>query len=434
MKAVEECGSYLSQFRMIRPDNGAVIWLEERGHASREGPDKAMRLVGVVMDITERRQAEEALKDADRRKDEFLATLAHELRNPLAPLRNGLEVMRLAGNDGGAIEESREMMERQLGQMVRLIDDLLDVSRISRGTVELRKEPVELAKVIQQAVETSRPLIDQSRHELVIAVPSDPICVDADVTRLAQVFANLLNNSAKYTEPGGHIRLTVERRASDVIIAVSDDGVGIPAPMLPRVFDMFTQVDRSLEKSQGGLGIGLTLVKRLVEIHGGTVEARSEGPGRGSEFVVRLPVVPSRIGDKSEESCAEVVRHNSRRRILVVDDNEDSAVSLAMMLSMMGNETQTADDGLQALDVAAAFRPDVVLLDIGMPRLNGYDAARRIREQPWGSQMVLVALTGWGQDDDKRKSQEAGFDLHMVKPVNPEDLESLLAGLQATTT
>jgi DNA-binding response OmpR family regulator len=379
-----------------------------------------------------RREAGEALREADQKKDEFLTTLAHELRNPLAPLRNGLQVMKLARSDGPAVEQARTMMERQLGQMVRLIDDLLDVSRISRGKVELRKERVALETVIQHAIETSRPLIENGGHDLNINVPPDPIYVDADLTRLAQVFANLLNNAAKYTERGGGITLAVQRQGSDAVVSVRDTGVGIPAHMLPKVFEMFTQVDRSLERSQGGLGIGLTLVKRLVEMHGGTVAAKSEGHGRGSEFVVRLPVVLSLVGHEPSGE-AEPVRTTARRRILVVDDNRDSATSLAMMLKIMGNETQTAYDGLEALDVGAAFRPDVALLDIGMPKLNGYDAARRIREQPWGKNIVLVALTGWGQEEDRRRSREAGFNTHMVKPVEPAALEKLLAGLQAET-
>ncbi len=396
------------------------------------GPDS--RRVGILFtDITDRKRVEDNLRqmaadlsEADRRKDEFLATLAHELRNPLAPLRNGLQVMKLARDDAEAVEQARSMMERQLGQMVRLIDDLMDLSRISRGKVELRKERVELAKVVQHAVETSRPLIEASGHDLTIQVPPDPIYVDADLTRLAQVFSNLLNNAAKYTEEGGSVTLTVERQGSDAVVSVRDTGVGIPAHMLPKVFEMFTQVDRTLERSQGGLGIGLSLVKGLVEMHGGSVEARSEGHGMGSEFVVRLPVVLSLAGERRGEEGGEQIPATARRRILVVDDNRDAALSLAMMLKIMGNETQTAHDGLEALAVAAAFRPDVILLDIGMPKLNGYDACRRIREQPWGRAVVLVAQTGWGQEDDRRRSQEAGFDFHMVKPVEPAALEKLL--------
>jgi len=392
-----------------------------------------VRVVVAHQDVTKRKLAEDALKEADRRKDEFLATLAHELRNPLAPIRNGLQVMKLAKNNAEAIEHSRAMMERQLAQMIRLIDDLLDVSRISRGKVELKRERVDLAKVVQQAVENSRPLIEQGGHELVVDVSPDPIYVDADVTRLAQVYANLLNNAAKYTEPGGHIRLTVERTGSDAVVTVGDNGVGIAAHMLPKVFELFTQVDRSLEKSQGGLGIGLSLVKGLVEMHGGSVEARSDGHGTGSEFVVRVPVVLSVLGEIRGEGGSESIESGDRHRILVVDDNRDGAESLAMMLTLMGNELRTAHDGLEALDVAAAFRPDLILLDIGMPRLNGYDTARRIRAQPWGKNTVLVALTGWGQEEDRQKTHDAGFNAHMVKPVDLAALEILLANLKAQT-
>jgi CheY-like chemotaxis protein len=322
-------------------------------------------------------------------------------------------------------------MERQLQQMVRLIDDLLDLSRISRGKVELRKERVDLATVLQNAVETSRPLIEQSGHRLTIHTPPESILVDADMTRLAQVFANLLNNAAKYTEKGGRIWVTVERQASRVAVSVKDTGVGIPTHLIPKVFEMFSQVDRSLEKSQGGLGIGLSIVKRLVEMHGGSVEARSEGHGMGSEFIVHLPALAAtdresgRPGKEKGRAGASALR-----RILVADDNEDSALTMAMMLKIMGNEVRTARDGVEAVELAEAFRPEVILLDIGMPRLNGYDACRRIREQSWGGGIVMVALTGWGQDEDKRRSEEAGFDHHMVKPVEPDTLDKLLASLQ----
>ncbi len=386
--------------------------------------------VGLHTDITEARLAEEALKDSDRHKDEFLATLAHELRNPLAPIRNGLEVMRRAGEDPTAIESARAMMERQLAHLVRLVDDLLDLSRISRGKIELRMQRVELSRVVCQAVETSRPAIEAGGHELIVELPDRPILVDADLTRLAQVIANLLNNAAKYTPRGGQIRLLAERSGARVIVKVLDNGVGIPAPMLPRIFEMFTQVDRSLERSQGGLGIGLSLVKGLVERHGGTVEARSEGHGLGSEFEIILPAAgsPDHVAE-TESKAAPGEPPNERRRILVVDDNRDAATSLAMLLNILGNETQTAHDGIEALEVGLAFRPDVILLDIGMPRMNGYDAARRIREETWGRGVVLVALTGWGQEDDRRRSREAGFDLHLTKPVEPAALEKMLAGL-----
>lgn len=370
------------------------------------------------------------LKENDRRKDEFLATLAHELRNPLAPIRNGLQIMRIAGDNRDAIEQARETMERQLQQMVRLIDDLLDLSRITRGKIELRKERGDLATVVQNAIETSRPLIEQSGHTLTVNFPSESVFVDADATRLAQVFANLLNNAAKYTEKGGRIGLTVERQGGEVVVRVKDTGVGIPAHQISRVFEMFSQVDRSLEKSQGGLGIGLSIVKRLVEMHGGTVEAQSEGHGFGSEFIVRLPVLISSDRESYSSKYEEQANASAQRRIVVADDNEDSAFTMAMMLKLMGNEVRTASDGVEAIEVAEAFRPELILLDIGMPRLNGYDACRRIREQSWGKDVVMIALTGWGQDEDKRQSREAGFDHHLVKPVEPEALEKLLAALQ----
>jgi signal transduction histidine kinase/DNA-binding response OmpR family regulator len=391
-------------------------------------------LARQAADLIESKKAEESLKEADRRKDEFLATLAHELRNPLAPLRNGLQVMKLARLDGNAVEQARAMMERQLVQMVRLIDDLLDLSRVSRGKVELKKERVALASVVQQAVETSRPLIEASGHDFKLDVLSEPIFVDADVIRLVQVISNLLNNAAKYTDRGGRVTLAVERQGSDAVVSVRDTGVGIPAHMLPKVFEMFTQVDRSLDKSQGGLGIGLSLVKKLVQMHGGTVEAKSDGHGMGSAFVVRLPVVLALAGEQ-EQAVADVKpARTSRRRILVVDDNRDSANSLAMLLRIMGNDTQTAHDGLEALEVAAVYRPDVILLDIGMPKLDGYETARRIRNAAWGKNVVLVAQTGWGQEEDKRRSQEVGFNLHMVKPVDPAALEKLLAERLAITS
>ena len=382
-----------------------------------------------------------ARAEADRHKDEFLATLAHELRNPLAPIRNGLTVMRLAGGDREAVEKARGMMERQVQQMVRLIDELLDLSRISRGKVELRLERVTLAAVVTTAVETSRPLIEEAGHELVVRLPSEPVFVNADTTRLAQVFSNLLNNAAKYTERGGHIRLTAEAAGGEVRVSVQDDGIGIPAPMLPAIFEMFTQVDRSLEKAQGGLGIGLSIVKRLVEMHGGTVEARSAGHGKGSELIVRLPALAPPVEEPGLATGAggagDVTAPDqpaARRRVLVADDNADSAESLAMMLELMGNEVRIAHDGLEALEAAAEFRPGVIVLDIGMPRMNGYDTCRCLREQPWGREIVIVALTGWGQAEDKRRSKEAGFDRHLVKPIEPAALGQLLETLERETS
>ena len=326
-------------------------------------------------------------------------------------------------------------MDRQLGHMTRLVDDLLDVSRISRGRMELKRERVELASVVYQSVEACRPLAECAKHEVTVTLPPEPIYLHADPVRLAQVFGNLLNNACKYTEVGGRIGLTAElagggRQPPEVVVKVKDSGIGIPPDQLDSIFGMFTQVDRTLERSQGGLGIGLTLAKRLVEMHGGSIQAFSEGIGQGSEFVVRLPILidnrrrPQPSGPTGNEQPAPTAR-----RVLVVDDNRDSAASLAMLLELAGNETYTAHDGLEAVQAAESFRPDVVLLDIGLPKLNGRDAARRIREQPWGTNMVLVALTGWGQDEDRRRSKEAGFDYHLVKPVNYADLNKLLASL-----
>jgi len=386
-----------------------------------------------MTDIHDMKMAEAALRDIDRKKNEFLATLAHELRNPLAPLRNGLQLIKLAKNDPAAIEQARPMMERQLGQMVRLIDDLMDLTRITQGKIVLQKKRLALSAVVRNAVDTSRPLVEAASHELILDVPDEPIYVDGDEVRLSQIITNLLNNSAKYTQDGGRIQLTVARQASDAVISVKDNGVGIPAPMLPKVFEMFTQVDRSLEKSQGGLGIGLSIVQQLVEMHGGTINAHSDGHGLGSTFVVRLPVVLSLAQPHRADEAEAGAKPAARRRILVVDDNRDAAISLAMMLKIMGNDTQTAHDGLEAIDVAAAFRPDVILLDIGMPKLNGYDACRRIRQQPWGQSIVLVACTGWGQAEDKHMAQDAGFNSHLTKPIDPADLGKLLAELQAST-
>jgi PAS domain S-box-containing protein len=379
-------------------------------------------------DLIERFRYEQALKDADRRKDEFLATLAHELRNPLAPIRTGLQLMSMANGDETAVEQARTMMGRQLTQLIRLVDDLMDVSRISRGNIELRKDRIELAAAVNSAVEASRPLIEEMGHELSVTLPQQPVVVEADLTRLAQVFLNLLNNAAKYTDRRGRISLVAERQGSDVAIAVRDTGVGIPAANLPKLFEMFSQVQGTLSRSQGGLGIGLCLVKRLVEMHGGRIEARSDGPGLGSEFVVRLPVAVEACRPEGRGlETGDVAR--SSLRVLIVDDNRDSADSLSIMLKMMGNTTRTAYDGQEAVSVAGEFRPDVILLDLGLPRMSGYEACRRIREQPGGEAVVMVAQTGWGQEEDRQRTHDAGFDHHMVKPVDPQALMRLLAGL-----
>jgi signal transduction histidine kinase/ActR/RegA family two-component response regulator len=376
-------------------------------------------------------QAEESLREANRRKDEFLATLAHELRNPLAPIRNAVELIRRAKGDAGLMEKARCMMERQLAQLVRLIDDLLEVSRITRGKLQLRQEVIELSGAVRSAVEAARPLIDAQAHDLTVTLPHEPVHLDADPIRLAQVLSNLLNNAAKYTEKGGHIWLTAERQGAEVLVAVRDTGIGIAAEHLPHVFEMFSQVVPALERSQGGLGIGLALVRGLVELHGGSVEARSAGPGKGSEFTLRLPLLetlaPARQGPSEDD---EKSRAGPKCRILVADDLRDSVESLALMLRLAGHDIQTANDGLEAVQAAATFRPDVVLLDLGMPKMNGHEAARHIRQQPWGKNMLLIALTGWGQEEDRRRSAEAGFDHHLVKPAEPKALEELLDGLR----
>jgi CheY-like chemotaxis protein len=376
------------------------------------------------------RESEQRLREADRRKDEFLATRAHEVRNPLAPIRNSLHLLRHRAAPGDGPDPVLDMMERQVNQMVRLVDDLLEVSRITRGKIELSLERVELSSILRSAVETSRPLLETSKHQLVLSLPDEPLWVEADSVRLCQVFANLLNNAAKYTDTGGQIAVTSERRGDSVVVTVRDNGVGIPENMLARVFDMFTQIDRTLGRAQGGLGIGLTLVKRLVEMHRGSIEARSAGLGSGCEFQVTLPL------EHSPAAAPALAPENPRApaaeawfpgwRILVVDDNQDAADSLGMLLRIHGSDVQIVHDGARALEILPGFRPSIVLLDIGMPGMDGYEVARRIRsEQTWDG-VVLIALTGWGQPEDRKRTKECGFHHHLVKPVGIEELGSLL--------
>jgi PAS domain S-box-containing protein len=405
-------------------------------------PDAAGRPVAfatVSQDVTERKRLEDSLRrvaadlsEADRRKNEFLAMLAHELRNPLAPISHAIRALRLAGTDRKGVRAATEMLDRQVGQMVRLVDDLLDVSRITRGKIELRKDRVELAPIISQAVEATRALYRTINHELIITLPPQPIYLDADPARLAQAVGNLLNNACKFTDSGGHVWLTVEQEGAQAAIRVRDNGIGIAADELPRLFEMFMQVETSQERSRDGLGIGLTLVKNLVEMQGGTVEAHSEGLGRGSEFVIRLPTVAEIPTPLPRETTAERLP-TVRRRILVVDDNEDAAEWLATVLGLNGHETHVTHDGLEAVTTAERIRPDAVLLDIGLPRLDGYEVCRRIRAQSWGKDLLLVALTGWGQEEDRQKSRDAGFDTHLVKPVDDEALLKLLASVPSST-
>jgi len=420
-RAIRDHAAYDVDYRTVDPATGACKWLRALGGTSYAADGTPLRFDGVIVDVTARKLDEQ-------RKDEFLALLAHELRNPLAPIRHGVQVLRLT-QDPAVRGRTQDMMERQLRHMVRLIDDLLDISRISRNKLELRRARVELAEVVRSAVEAAQPLIDAKRQRLEVALPAAAVVLDADLTRLAQVFSNLLTNSAKYSAVGGHIRLTATRTADAAVVAVADNGIGIPAAALPGLFGMFSQVDRSLERASGGLGIGLALVRGLVEMHGGAVTAESDGPGRGSTFTVRLPLAAPERPEAG--SSVVVAAPRPARRVLVVDDNRDAATTMATMLELLGDEVHLAHDGLEAVAAAEALRPELILMDIGMPRLNGYDATRRIRAAPWGQGIVVVALTGWGQAADRAESRAAGCDAHLVKPVDLPDLEGVLAGLGA---
>lgn len=428
----------------IEFDDGSVV------HAlvsARPLYDSAGRPRGAVMcmlDITSLKRAEWALRQADRRKDEFLATLAHELRNPLAPVRTSLELMKQSNDDVQVLPLAREAIERQVNQLVRLVDDLLDVSRITRDRLELRREKVELRSILEQALETCRPLAMQEAQTIQLELSEHPVQLNADGVRLTQVFGNLLNNACKYTPHGGTIRLSARRYADEVVVEVEDDGIGIPAEEIEGVFDMFAQVGMAVDRSRGGLGIGLTLVKRLVEMHEGSVIARSAGVGRGSTFAVRLPIWEEPVMQKSNShkpvseggaeasSVAEGAERSAAstqaksRRVLVVDDNEDAAQMLAMLLELWGHDVRMAHDGIDAVEEAEKFLPQLVLLDIGLPRLNGVDACRRIRAASWSQDMVIVALSGWGQEGDRQKTKEAGFDDHLIKPVDNQALSSAL--------
>ncbi len=387
----------------------------------------------VARDITDRKQAEAARRDADRRKDEFLATLAHELRNPLAPIRNSLHLLRLSGDLSPSVEPVGEIMERQVDYMVRLIDDLLDVSRISRGKIELQKQAIELATIVSNAVEISQSFIDEAGHQLALCLPAEPVILDADPVRLTQIIGNLLNNAAKYTKPGGQIWLTARTEGSEAVISVRDTGLGIPADMLPLVFEKFAQVDRTLTCAQGGLGIGLTLAKTFVEMHGGRIEAHSNGPDEGSEFIVYLPI----MRDSQRHSAPMPPRQHSRtsvprRQILVVDDTPAAGYVLGKLLETMGQQVRTVHDAATALEDVRRERPDLVISDIGMPNMDGYELARRLRKETGLGGLLLVALTGYAQDKDKQQAKQAGFDYHLVKPVSLDALQDLLSSLPAS--
>ena len=409
--------------------DGSVFPVSLRAWPVLDADGKVIGMRAFVRDITDRRRVEEALRDADRRKDEFIATLSHELRNPLAPIRNGLQVLRITGGQGPSAERAQEMMERQVEHLVRLVDDLLEVSRVSHGKIELRKERLDLAVVVDRAIDLNRELIDAAGVLLRVAPPDAPVLVDADPVRLAQIFGNLLNNAVNYTDRGGHIEVEVRRVADEAIVSVADTGVGIPKKMLPHVFDLFVQGDRTLDRTlgrdMGGLGIGLSLVRSLVELHGGEVEAHSEGEARGSRFVVRLPLATNlevNVPPPQSGSCAAA----SSRRVLIVDDTPEVADSFAILLETLGVQVRVAYSGAQGLAASSEFEPELVFLDIGMPGMDGFETARRMRDQPAGRKAVLVALTGWGEDETLRRVKEAGFNRHLTKPASMGDLEALL--------
>ena len=434
LRVLLDAGVRAVQLSPLNASDGSVLGMISTHFAHPHRPtERQLRLVDLLTrqaaDFLERKQAEEALREADRRKDEFLATLAHELRNPLAPIRNSLHILRLAGGEGRTAERVSEMMERQVNHMVRLVDDLMEVSRITSGKIELRKEQMELGDVVRSAIETSRPLIDAAHHQLALSLPTEPLTLEGDPVRLAQVLSNLLNNAAKYTAEWGQIRLAARRERSSVVVSVRDNGMGIPAEMLSKVFDLFTQVDRINSRTQGGLGIGLTLVRSLVEMHGGSVEARSGGPGQGSEFLVRLPLAMRRRNPFEQGQREDGTAATASRRILVVDDNRDCADSLGMLLKFLGADVCIANDGPAALEALETYQPSVVFLDIGMPGMDGYEVARRARQLCENRDITLIALTGWGQEEDLRRSKEAGIDHHLVKPLSLGALQGLLASL-----
>ena len=416
---------YSAEYRIVRADTGAVRWLRVFGRFLYDESGVPVRNVGVFFDDTDRKAAEIALREADQRKDVFLATLAHELRNPLSPIRNAAQMLASEKLGSEQLQWARSVIQRQVKHMALLLDDLLDVARITQGKLELKKQQLALNSVVDSAVEAARPLLDRKRHRFTVSLPSQPITLDADPLRLSQVLSNLLTNAAKYTDAGGQISLSARIEGGRLCLSIKDNGIGIPAESLDGIFAMFSQVEGATARSEGGLGIGLALVNGLVELHGGTVEAKSDGAGHGSEFTVRLPIV-------SSESTAVLTPDPTAaagigRRILVADDNQDAADSLAMVLEMSGHDVRVARDGRAALSLAQTFRPDTALLDIGMPQLNGYEVAQALRREPWGASITLIALTGWGQESDRQKALDAGFDRHLTKPIDPDALESLIS-------
>ncbi len=417
------------EHRYLRKD-GQTVWVRKSASLLLDKNGRLEAILALVTDVTERRRMERDLRDADRRKDEFVATLAHELRKPLAPIRNAVYVLQRSGADNpSAGDKARSllaMVERQVDHLVRLVDDLLEVSRMTSGKIELQKKQCDLNIILRHAVDTSQPFIQSGGHRLTLELPSSPLTLHADPVRLTQVFANLLNNAAKYTEHGGHIWLKARRSGEQVIVSVRDNGIGILPEMLPRVFDLFAQSDDARRRAQGGLGLGLALVRSLVQMHGGQVEVRSEGCDRGSEFVVRLPITAA-VAKEEDTKMGEAAASHPSRRVLVVDDDHAVADSFAMLLEQLGVSVHVAYEGETALSAVSAFKPDIAFVDIGMPGMDGYETARRIRMLAEAQGIFLAALTGWGQEDDRRRSMDAGFDCHFVKPIKIDVLEDLLA-------
>jgi PAS domain S-box-containing protein len=420
----------LMEYRILRPD-GQVRWLQGAGVVQRDAAGRAIQFVGVSIDITERHRAQQALLEADRRKDEFLAVLAHELRNPLAPIRNGVQILRLRTAADALLQRTLNMMDRQASHLVRLVDDLLDISRITRGQLELRQGRLLLTDVLANAVDGSRTLLEGRGHELTVEIRpgADGLQVDGDADRLVQVFSNLLSNSAKYTDKGGHIQLTLDREGSEAVVRLQDNGIGIPPQALERVFDMFSQAHSREQRADGGLGIGLSLVRTLVQMHHGSVTALSDGLGTGSTFTVRLPLVGARAATtivSYDGVTAHRPAERGAKRVLVVDDSADAAASLMTLLELAGHEVRTAGDGAEAIEQTCEFCPDIIFMDLGMPRVDGVEATRRIRALPQGRDIRIIALTGWGQEADRERTRSAGMDDHIVKPVSPEALQRIL--------
>jgi PAS domain S-box-containing protein len=424
LEVAARVGRFEDEGWRLRKD-GTAFWANVIITALFDSSGQLRGFAKVTRDMTERRRIV-ALEQSERKMNEFLAMLGHELRNPLAPIRNALDLMHLQSNGDSRLEWARSVIDRQLTQLTRLVDDLLDIGRISSGKIALHREPIEINAAVQRAVEASRPLADASQHTLEVRLSPEPVTVDGDLTRLSQAVLNLLTNAIKYTPSGGRIEVDVAREGDMAVIHVKDSGIGMSPELIPRVFDLFVQGERSLDRSEGGLGIGLTLVKRLVSLHGGTVSVHSAGPGQGSEFAISIPVLAQSSAPKQTQPAASRASAHRRSRVLVVDDNRDSADTLAALLEAWGHEVRTLYDGPSAIAATAEFQPNVVLLDIGLPKMNGYEVAAQLRKSASRRPLILVAFTGYGQDEDRRRVREAGFDYHLVKPLEPAELQKIL--------